>query len=168
MKYLRVLLLASVMLCSAPALADGVGKGSFGAGVQMGFPGNGFSFNWFFQENTSLQVDATLWLRDNWTGLGARVDWLWWMPELARWQYAKLRWYWGPGANLFSWDYKGKGSADGYSSVGVELPVGIGVLFTKAPIDLNLEGVPVLQLLGSGGTDVDLGLAGVLNARYYF
>jgi hypothetical protein len=156
------------LFLAGPAQAEGVGKGAFGAGIQTGFPGNGFSFNWFLAEQTSLQVDATLWLRDDWTGLGARVDYLWWMPELKRWPYVALLWYWGPGGNLFSWSYSGKGSADGYLGLGAELPVGLGLRFTKVPIDVNLEAVPVLQILGSGGTDVDLAIAGVLNARYYF
>lgn len=149
---------------------SGVGGGSFGAGVQLGFPGNGLSFNYFSGSSVSIQVDATLWLKDNWTGLGARVDLLWWQTPLARMNGADLLWYFGPGANLFSFSWSGDGphDDDSYVGLGVEFPVGIGFRFTGVPIDLNLEGVPILRILGSDGTDIGFDIAGVLNARYYF
>ncbi len=144
------------------------GAGNFGIGVQLGYPGNGVSMNWFMTENTSLQINPQLWLDGDWLGIGGRVDYLWWMPKLANWSWGDLGWYWGPGVSLFSLSYDGPGEADTYFAVGVELPVGIGLQFAKVPIDLNLEAVPILGVLGSGGVDIGFGIAGVLNARYYF
>lgn len=166
---LPIIGLMTVLTLAPEALAASkVGSGSFGAGVQLGYPGNGLSFNYFMASDVSIQVDATIWLKDKWTGLGVRVDLLWWQAPLARWSGADLLWYFGPGAHIFMWDWKGDGKGDNYLGLGVEFPVGIGFRFSKVPIDLNLEAVPVLSIIGNNGTDVDFGIAGVLNARYYF
>jgi hypothetical protein len=167
----RALLFASfvaIMACGFVAPAQAQGK--FGAGVQLGYPGNGLSFNYYLSQTMSVQVNPQLGLHENWSHFGARADLLFWMPKLASWGFADLRWYWGPGASLFmaSWTGDSKFKHDGYFGVGAELPVGIGLLFKGAPIDLNLEAVPVLGIIGSGGVDIGIGVAGVLNARYYF
>ncbi len=163
-----VTLAAVVMVLGLGASAEAKPGGNFGAGVQLGFPGNGLSFNYFMGNAASIQVDATLWLNGDWTGLGARVDLLWWQTPLAKLSFADLVWYFGPGVNVFSFSWGGKESKDAYIGLGAEFPVGIGFQFTGAPIDLNLEAVPILHILGSNGTNVDFGIAGVLNARYYF
>lgn len=163
-----ILMVAAVTMLAWSGTAMAKPGGGFGAGVQLGFPGNGLSFNYFMAESASIQVDATLWLNGDWMGLGARADLLWWQSPLANLSFADLLWYFGPGVNVFSFSWSGNGSKDGYVGLGAEFPVGIGFRFTGAPIDLNLEAVPILRILGSGGTDVGFDIAGVLNARYYF
>jgi hypothetical protein len=169
-KVLLSLALAVALMAPCAAQAGSqVGSGkNFGAGVQLGYPGNGLSFNWFMSKAVSIQIDASLWLKDNWTGLGARVDLLWWQGTLARGGAGDLVWYFGPGGNIYSFSYKGKGEADGYIGIGAEFPVGIGFRFGKAPIDINLEAVPILQIIDSSGTNINFDIAGVFNARYYF
>ena len=171
MRSIVIALAVVTVLFVAPAVEAGSNiqsAGKFGLGVQVGYPFEGVSMNWFMSKNTSLQIGVALWLNDHWTGIGGRLDYLWWMPKLATWSWADLGWYWGPGVNLFYWSWDGKGPNDGYIGVGAELPVGIGLQFAKAPIDLNLEAVPVLRVLGSDGIDIGFHIGGVLNARYYF
>ncbi len=145
-----------------------MGAGSFGAGIQLGYPGNGLSFNYFISQSASIQVNPLIRIGDNWTGLGGRVDLLWWQKPITRFDFADLMWYFGPGVNAFLFSWSGKGDNDGYFGLGAELPVGIGLRFTGAPVDLNLEGVPILSILGNGGVNIDFDIAGLLNVRYYF
>jgi len=159
------LLLAGALLAT-PSLASATEVGTsnkFGLGVVAGYPDLGVSINYFLSGATSLQIDPTLHLDsgegNDKVGLGGRVDLLFWMPALASFSAADLRWYWGPGGNV------GLGLGDnGNFGLGAELPVGIGLQFNGAPIDLNLEAVPVLHII----EDVEFGIGGALNARYYF
>lgn len=143
-------------------------SGNFGAGLVLGYPDMGASLNYFMSNGTSLQIDPVLVLRDNAgndkdngsKGVGGRVDLLFWPSTIHSWRTVDLDWFFGPGANVY---VTGNGFA-----LGAELPVGIGLAFKKAPIDLNLEGVPVLRLIDSDGVDLRFGIGGALNARYYF
>ena len=170
----RVILLFSLLAAfslAAPAAYAGSNiqsAGNFGLGLHVGYPGNGLSANYFLTQKTSLQADLSLWFGGDWLGVGGRLDFLWWPTTLASWQFADLAWFWGPGVNVFSYSWKGSGSHDAYVGVGVELPIGIGFQFKKVPIDLNLEAVPVLVVVGEHGTGVVFGIAGGLNARWYF
>jgi len=167
-----LLLLALALTLAAPVAASARSfdshAGRFGLGVELGYPSNGITTNTFLARDWSLQIVGTIWTRHDWLGLGARVDALWWMPALARVGWGDLVWYWGPGGNVFWYDWKGKGDVDGYVHLGAELPVGIGLRFSKVPIDLMLEVVPVFRVLGHGGLDFDFGIAGALHARWYF
>jgi len=168
----RLLFATAMLLMLTPGLvfagSNIQSPGKFGAGLQLGYPHNGLSFNYFIASAASIQVDASVWLKNDWNGFGVRADLLWWQSPLARPDFADLVWYFGPGANLFSFTWKGKGDNDGYVGIGAEFPVGIGLQFKKAPIDLNLEAVPVLHVIGSEGVNLDFDVAGLLNGRYYF
>ena len=157
---------ATLLAVPASAHADEVGGWrTFGIGLVVGYPDVGLSINFFLSRATSIQIDPLIHFHhdygnDNGHGaIGGRVDLLFWMPTLASWPAADLGWYWGPGANL------GIGLGDnGFFGLGAELPVGIGLRFHGAPIDLNIEAVPVLHLI----QDVDFGIGAALDARYYF
>jgi hypothetical protein len=164
-----VLILGLVASFSGMARAGGErSAGRFGAGLQVGYPGNGLSFNYFLSDSASLQVGAPLWLEGDWRGAAARVDLLWWQAPLARPEFAEVSWYFGPGGYIVSFDWKGKSSEDSNIGLGAEFPVGVGFFFTKVPLDLNVEFVPLLQLHGPGDSPMDFAIAGVVNSRYYF
>lgn len=161
--------LALAVLALAPQAAHAQqphASGNFGLGAVVGYPGLGVSMNYFLSSQTSLQIDPVLYLRDaggnggDHTGVGGRVDLLWWPSKLHSWSSTELVWFWGPGANV----YVGNG---GYS-LGAELPVGLGLTFNKASVDLNAEAVPALHMLDSDGLDPAFGIGGAVNARYYF
>jgi len=138
------LVLAGAMLAlPASSTASEVGTSQrFGIGLVVGYPDIGLSINYFFSSSVSLQVDPAFHLgRDN-NAIGGRVDLLFWMPRLTAWEVAVLRWYVGPGVNLGL----GLGSNGGFG-LGAEVPIGIGLQFNSAPVDLNLEAVPVLYII---------------------
>ena len=171
MRHLLLMTIAASFLLAAPPgeAASNVQKtGRLGLGVELGFPGNGVSANWFMGKDVSLQIDGTIWSREDWMGFGARVDLLWWMPRIKRWRWADLVWYWGPGGHAFWFDWHGSGEVEAYLGVGAELPAGAGFQFRRAPIDLMLEVVPVMHVLGEHGVDLRFGVAGALAARWYF
>jgi hypothetical protein len=151
-------------LVARPAAASDVGwSKNFGVGLVVGYPDVGLSFNYFMSRSLSLQIDPALHFdngKDNdHLAIGGRGDLLFWMPELGAWSAADLCWYWGPGVNF------GLGLGDhGGFGLGAELPVGIGLRFNNVPIDLNLEGVPILHIIDH----VAFGIGVALNARYYF
>lgn len=154
------LVLAGVLAVASNARATEVGSSkNFGIGIVVGYPDIGLSINWFLSSLISVQIDPTIHFFDDNLRIGGRVDLLFWMPKLASFGFADLRWYWGPGANL------GVGLGDkGGFGLGAELPVGIGFQFNSVPIDLNIEAVPVLHIID----DIKFGIGGALNARYYF
>jgi len=155
-----LVLAGALVALPATSSASEIGTSQrFGIGLVLGYPDIGLSINYFFSSSVSLQVDPTLHLgRDN-NAVGGRVDLLFWMPRLATWEVANLRWYVGPGANLGL----GLGNNGGFG-LGAELPTGIGLQFNSVPIDLNLEAVPVLYII----EELHFGIGGALNARYYF
>jgi hypothetical protein len=166
--FVLALLAASPSTSYAFGSARNPGAGDVGVGLELGYPANGITVNTYLGRDLSLQIDGTVWTRHDWLGLGARVDLLWWMPRLVDLGWGDLVWYWGPGGNVFWYEWQGRGDVDGFVHLGAELPVGIGVRLGKVPMDLTLEVVPVFRVLGPGGLDFDFGLTAAFNARWYF
>ena len=168
------LVLVVALLVAVPVSAYALGSarnprtGDVGVGLELGYPANGITVNTYLGRELSLQIDGTVWTRHDWLGVGARVDLLWWMPRLVDLGWGDLVWMWGPGANVFWYDWKGPGKVDGYMHLGLELPVGLGLRFGKVPMDVTLEAVPVFRVVGPDGLDFDFGLGGALNVRWYF
>lgn len=144
--------------------------GKTGLGIALGYPANGVSINHFTGQLTSIQANFSFFLTPDRSGFGGRLDLLWWQSKLMLTEYGDLGWFFGPGGNLWASDR----FDDGHPDRGLELelaaefPVGIGFQFSGAPIDLNIEAVPMLQLIHEGGVGIFLAAAAVLNARYYF
>jgi len=161
--------MAVLLSATAPAAAqDDISAGSFGVGLQLGYPGNGLSFNYFTTEAHSVQAGLSVWSHSDSASIATRADYLFWQAPIASPEFADVLWYFGPGASLFlsSLDRKGKDKDE--LGVGFEFPVGIGFRFVKVPIDLNLEAVPIFGFLGNDAFNIGLAIAGVLDARYYF
>ena len=85
-------LIALLLAPTAEAASNVQSAGKFGIGVQVGYPIEGISANWFMTDSTSLQFGLALWLNENWTGIGGRVDHLFWMPKIANWDWGSLGW----------------------------------------------------------------------------
>ena len=154
------LLSLSVLLTAPPARAeDPHASGKFGVGVVAGYPDLGLSLNAFLTDTTSLQINPVASIGED-PGFGGRLDWLFWPSTIASSDALDVDWFIGPGANFYAGEW-------GFG-LGAELPVGIGLAFQAVPIDLNLEAVPILHLIDDDGVNPGFGIAGALNARYYF
>lgn len=133
--------------------------GNFGVGIVGGIPDVGLSLNYFMTGGTSLQVNPVVdWGEEG--GFGGRVDYLFWPSSIAHGDALDLVWSVGPGGRFFVGDH-------GFA-LGVELPIGLGLAFNRIPLDINVEGVPVLHIVDDRGAHPDLSLGVVFNARFYF
>ncbi|MDD2852161.1 MAG: hypothetical protein PHY09_09735 [Desulfuromonadaceae bacterium] len=156
----------SVALLSVFILGTNVkAEDGFGLGVILGEP-TGISVKkwlgadravdaaaaWSFTENDSFQFHAD-YLFHNF-GLLRSAD-----------LGGRIPVYFGFGGRLKlqSHDH-GNGRNDHDALLGVRIPVGISYMFSKAPVDLFVELVPILDLAPS----TDLGLNGAIGARFYF
>lgn len=144
------------------------GRRRVGLGAVVGFPDNGVSFNLFFNERLSLQADAGLHVGSTWLGVGLRADVLFWMPKIKDLGWSDLVWYFGPGARVDLRTSGGNASQRNSFGLGAEFLFGIGFQWHRAPIELLVDGGPVLNLIDPAGyAQVFTGTVG-LRFRYYF
>lgn len=77
----------------------------------------------------------------------------------------KLPLYYGIGGRIkLEGDNNEKGRNSNDALLGVRVPVGISYLFAKAPVDLFVEIVPVLDVVPA----TDFGINAAIGARFYF
>lgn len=137
-----------------------------GLGAVVGFPDNGVSFNYFFDRRYSLQADATFVANAYWFGLGVRADVLFWMPTIATFDWASLVWYLGPGGRFGV--RLGGGTGTQPVGLGAEFLFGIGFQWRRHPIELLLDGGPVLNLIDASGYPQVFSGTVAVRFRYYF
>ena len=169
MRTTRTLLGAAVITAAlvAPSIASAqVGHGrNFGLGLVLGYPNAGLSGNVIFNERTSLQLSAAFRSHNSryGSGLFLRGDYLFYPATLVRSGALDLKFYFGPGINL------GLGLGDGRGFfLGAELPVGLALQFSRVPIDIAFEAVPVLEILNGNDGKLGFGIGGAAHIRYYF
>jgi hypothetical protein len=167
-KHLAALAFGAALALPAAAQANEIGRNrTFGLGVVAGYPGFGISANVFFNEHLSLQIDPQLYVYNDYTWLGGRVDLLFYPGQpLVRSSSFDLKWYIGPGLGFaFGLD----------SNLGAvfvpEVPIGIGFQFSRVPIDLMIEAVPQFWIYAydrGSAAGFNIYVSGALHARYYF
>lgn len=167
-RFLCVLLPLLLFPVAAFAGSNVQSKGNVGIGAHLGYPEDGLSFNLFITGSTSIQVQASVAIHQEWLGISGSVDYLWWPSRLFRWSGSDLTWFWGPGIHFYSWNWQEPATNDSRLGVGFEIPVGLALQFRKIPMDLAFAAVPVLMVVNGGGTHGGLGIAGSLSARWYF
>lgn len=158
---IAVMMMVTLLMVSAGAWAeDGIG-----VGVILGEP-TGISVKkwigkdraidaaaaWSFSENDSFQFHADYLVHNfgllNTGSVGGRL------PA-----------YFGVGGRLkLQNGDNDKGRNNHNALLGVRVPFGISYLFSKAPVDIFAEIVPVLDV----APDTHFGLNGAIGARYYF
>lgn len=90
--------------------------------------------------------------------------------EIERWtgEYPALNWYWGFGAHLGTWS-KGYNPrlAAAYTGtvVGIDGVIGLEYTFDELPLNLSLDLMPSINLVGYTGWG---GINGALSIRYVF
>lgn len=162
MKFILLMVILLSMYCSMATAATNDG---FGIGIIAGEP-TGISVKKWLSRDRALDGAVAWSFTDN-SSLQIHADYLVHNFDLLKTGSVggKLPLYAGIGARVKLQshdDRKGRNYDD--TLVGVRVPLGISYLFAKAPVDLFLEIVPVLDLIPGSS----LSLNGALGARYYF
>lgn len=92
-----------------------------------------------------------LWENEHWTG-----------------KYPGLNWYWGLGAHIGFWDQGSNPNlraTENGAVLGVDGVLGLEYTFDEIPLNLSLDLLPTVNLIGSTGWG---GINGALSIRYVF
>ena len=146
-------------------IATARGENGVGVGVILGEP-TGISVKkwigperaidaaaaWSFSENDSFQFHAD-YLIHQFNVL---------QPSL---EDGRLPFYYGMGGRVkLKSGNNGQGRNDHDALLGIRIPLGLSWLFAKAPVELFIEIVPILDVV----PDTVLDINGAIGARYYF
>ncbi|MDP4222865.1 MAG: hypothetical protein Q8868_06075 [Bacteroidota bacterium] len=129
-------------------------------GLRGGLP-FGITVKHFLNEHNALEgILATRWSGFVVTGL----------YEFERWtgEYPGLNWYFGAGAHLGTWNQGyNPNIGESYSGIviGVDGVIGLEYTFDEIPLNLSLDLLPSLNLIGYTGWG---GINGALSIRYVF
>ncbi len=158
---------ATLVVPSLASAQVGRGRGrNFGLGLAVGYPNVGLSGNVLLGGGaSSIQFTAAFRYHNRryGSGLFLRGDYLFYPATLVRASAFDLKFYFGPGVNLGL----GVGNGRGFF-LGAELPVGITFQFSRVPLDVALEAVPVLAILNGDNGELGFGIGGAAHVRYYF
>ena len=127
-------------------------------GLRAGLP-YGVTVRHFINKENALEgILASRWTGLVITGLYENESWLG--------NYPGLNWYWGVGAHAGFWDAGTNPNVNTTGAViGVDAILGIEYTFDEFPINLSLDLLPSLNLIGSTGWG---GINGALSIRYVF
>lgn len=144
-----LLVLTAVLTCGSVQAQD---RG-FGLGVILGEP-TGISGKLWTGYRTAID-GAIAWSFEKKSSMHLHGDLLFHNFHLTKIHKGKFLTYYGIG---------GRVKFEDKSKVGVRVPLGINYLFAKAPLDVFLEIVPILDLAPS----TDFSLNGAIGIRYFF
>lgn len=142
------------MLAMLLALATPAQAGDIGLGIALGSP-TGITLKAFLSDTTAIDVlVGEMW--EGWKDedLFFSVDFIVHPATLTEGGDARLDFYLGGGVNAWvrgPW-------------LGVEMPLGLSLMFRKVPIEVFLEAVPMVIFWDYGAFEG----GGSLGARYYF
>ena len=147
-KKMIVLIMCLIISTSLAAQNSGLG-----VGMILGEP-TGLSFKYWTGEFSAFD-GAVAWSFGKEDALHLHGDMLFHNPDLIIVTKGSLPVYYGIGARI---------KLEKKSKLGVRIPVGIAYQFARAPFDIFMEIVPLLDLVPA--TDFDLDFA--IGVRYYF
>jgi hypothetical protein len=148
-----------ILLFTAVVTITGYGQDYKTAlGLRAGLP-YGVTVRHFINKENALEgILASRWTGLVITGLYENESWLG--------NYPGLNWYWGVGAHAGFWDAGTNPNVNTTGAViGVDAILGIEYTFDEFPINLSLDLLPSLNLIGSTGWG---GINGALSIRYVF
>jgi len=129
-------------------------------GLRAGFP-YGLTIKHFMNETNAVEgilasnyggfIATALFENEHWTG-----------------KYPGLNWYWGVGAHVGFWNAganKYLKSTYSGSVIGVDGILGLEYTFDEIPLNISLDVLPSVNLIGSAGWG---GVNGALSVRYVF
>jgi len=156
---MKKLLIASVLML-AFAIASNAQDYKTSLGIRAGLP-IGITAKHFLSDNYAVEGI----LGSRWGGFVVTG-----LYEVEHWtgQYPALNWYWGGGAHLGTW-------AQGYNPrvaaaytgavIGIDGVVGLEYTFDELPLNLSLDLMPSINLIGFTGWG---GINGAISIRYVF
>ncbi|MFP4488595.1 MAG: hypothetical protein ACLFN1_04765 [Bacteroidales bacterium] len=129
-----------------------------GVGLRAGFP-YGLTVKHFLNETNALEgILASSWGGFVVTGLYENEHWTG--------EYPGLNWFWGFGAHIGFWDNNNYiDDASVGSVLGADFIVGLEYTFDEIPLNLSLDVMPSVNLIGYTGWG---GIHGGLSIRYVF
>ena len=147
-KQIGVLILSLIITTGLAAQNSGLG-----IGIILGEP-TGLGFKYWTGASSAFD-GAVAWSFGKVDALHLHGDMLFHNPDLIKVSQGALPVYYGIGARI---------KLEEKSKIGIRIPVGLSYQFAKAPFDIFLEIVPLLEL--APATDFDLNFA--IGVRYYF
>lgn len=126
-----------------------VANKTFGIGFELGEP-TGLTGKYFVSDSGAIDFGLGWIYRHYYYGNGAHLyaDYLWHPTSLASTDGFELPFYIGLGLRFWDFDYCVNNFCDyGGSAIGVRMPLGIAFDFNRAPLDIFLQLVPVLDFI---------------------
>jgi len=128
-------------------------KNDFGLGIILGSP-TGVSAKLWLSKHSAF-VGAAAWSFSDQGRLQIHGDYLWHNFGLIKVEEGSFPFYYGLGFRLNFGDEV---------EAGVRFPIGLEYLFPRAPFDVFIEVVPVLQVVKKTDFEID----GAIGARFFF
>lgn len=150
----RLLILIWILIFFAPA-GKGLAyeKNDFGLGIILGSP-TGLSAKLWLNKNNGLD-GALAWSFGRKGRFQLHGDYLWHNFSLIKVEEGSFPLYYGLGFRVNFGDE---------TEAGVRFPIGLEYLFSRAPFDVFIEVVPVLQVIKKTDFEID----GAIGARFFF
>ena len=149
-----------IIFVIAIAITSGAQDYKTGIGLRAGVP-YGLTVKHFLNESHALEgILASRWQGFVITGLYQNEYWTG--------EYPGLNWYWGFGAHVGFWDAGANPRvSDTYtgSVIGADAILGIEYTFDSIPLNLSLDILPTVNIIGYAGWG---GINGALSVRYVF
>lgn len=154
-RFLFILLVSALVTTTA-----GAQDYRTGIGLRAGLP-YGLTVKHFLNQSNAVEgILASRWGGFVVTGLYEKEYWTG--------EYPGLNWFWGAGAHIGFWDagYNPNINATYTGSViGIDAIIGLEYTFDDIPLNLSLDVLPSLNLIGSTGWG---GINGAISIRYVF
>lgn len=153
MKKIFSVLLLMVILFSHYGNGLAYEKNDFGLGIILGSP-TGLSAKLWLSKSNALAA-AAAWSFSHKGRFQIHGDYLWHNFGLIKVEEGSFPLYYGLGFRVNLGDE---------TEAGVRVPIGLEYLFSRAPFDIFIEVVPVLQVVEKTDFEID----GAIGARFFF
>ncbi len=148
------------VLAAFISISSGAQDYRTGVGLRAGLP-YGLTVKHFLNQSNAVEgILASRWGGFVVTGLYEKEYWTG--------EYPGLNWYWGAGAHIGFWDAgynPNLGATYTGSVIGVDGILGLEYTFDDIPLNLSLDILPSINLIGSTGWG---GINGAISIRYVF
>ncbi len=161
---LTALALLAITMTSTQAQAQVPSTGDFGAGIILGEP-SGLTGKLWFNPSNALDVHLAFDFTDEAVAIFSDYTYHFDLIKLRSNVQVELPFYVGIGGKLLvDANSDNENEKDAALTLGARIPLGMSVLFKKAPLEIFLEIAPGLRVVPKTSGDLD----GGIGVRYYF